>query len=60
MTHWVFTCYIYDATYNLIMKNSFLKKKEAEKWGYKKIMKYNKIDEWYCDIIQTAEKITEF
>lgn len=55
MKHWIFTCYIYDILDNTIMKRSFLKKWQAEKWGIKQITKHKKIEEWYYDIIQTSE-----
>jgi len=54
MKHWVFTCYICDILDNTIMKRSFLKKWEAEKWGIKQIAKHKKIDEWYYDILQES------
>lgn len=55
MKHWVFTYYICDILDNTIMKRSFLKKWEAEKWDTKQITKHKKIDEWFYDIIQTSE-----
>ena len=55
MKHWVFTCFIEDALGNVIMKQSFLKRWQAGKWGMKQIIKRGKFEEWCYEIIQTSE-----
>ena len=55
MKHWIFTCFIEDALGNIIMKQSFLKRWQARKWGMKQIIKRRKIEEWCYEIIQTSE-----